>query len=375
MSRIVIAGAGIAGLEALALLRRHLGPEAQIDLLEANVDFVERPLAVVEPFGGIGPRHFDLARIAADHDAALHADRLWSVWPAARRLTTVRGDLLDYDALLVAVGARAQTAVPGALTFSGPRGVEALRHVLGDLVAQRVRSVAFAVPAGVNWALPLYELALMTAERLRAAAVEGARVAVVTPESHPLHLFGTRLAARVRALLAERGIGLWTDTVPLRAGPHGLEVADRDPIAAERVVALPLLGGPWIAGLPHDAQGFIPTDEHGAVPGAPAVWAAGDGTAFPVKQGGLAAQQADAAADAIAAHVGVELVPAPFRPVLSGLLLDPRGPRLLDGDAAAGSRGGGLADAPMWWPPSKVAARHLAPYLAAASGVRADSGQ
>lgn len=101
------------------------------------------------------------------------------------------------------------------------------------------------------------------------------------------------------------------------------------------------------------------------MPGAPAVWAAGDGTAFPIKQGGLAAQQADAVADAIAAHLGAGLVPAPFRPALRGLLLDPRGPRVLDGEAADAS------DAQMWWPPSKVAAQHLAPYLAAATAVRA----
>jgi sulfide:quinone oxidoreductase len=148
-------------------------------------------------------------------------DRLASVWPAARRLRTVQGDPLDYDALLVAVGAHADMAVPGALTFSGARDVAAMRRLLGDLVARRVHSVAFAVPAGVSWALPLYELALMTAERLRAAGIHGTRLAIVTPEPNPLDVFGTRVAARIRALLAQRGIGLWVEAVPLRVGPTG----------------------------------------------------------------------------------------------------------------------------------------------------------
>jgi sulfide:quinone oxidoreductase len=369
MSRIVIAGGGIAGLEALVALRRHLGPDPRIDLLESNVELVERPMAVAEPFGGAAPRHFDLARIAADHGAVLRPDRLGCVEPAERRLRTVRGDVLEYDALLVAVGARADIAVPGALTFTGPRDVGALRQLLEDLVARRVRGVAFAVPTGVTWALPIYELALMTAEHLRTAGVEDARLALVTPERNPLDVFGARIASRIRALLAQRAIGLWTETVPLRVGPGGLAIVGGEPIPVERVVALPQLGGPWIGGLPQDPDGFIPTDEHGAVPGARAVWAAGDGTAFPIKQGGLAAQQADAAAAAIAAHLGGAVPPAPFRPALRGLLLDPRGARVLEADTDAPS------DAAMWWPQSKVATQHLAPYLVTAADTEADHGK
>lgn len=369
MPTIIIAGGGIAGLEALAALRRHLGPDVHIDLLEANLDLVERPVTVLEPFGGVAPRSYDLAQIARDHDASLRPDRLASVSPAAQRLRTVRGDLLKYDALLVAVGARPEPAVPGALTFSGRRGVGAMRQLLADLVARTVRSVAFAAPVGVTWTLPLYELALMTAERLRSARVD-ARLAVVTPEDDPLDVFGARPAKRMRALLAERGIGVWTHAVPMRIGSGGLEIVGGATIAAERVVALPRLGGPYIAGLPHDAAGFIPTDRHGAVPGAPAVWAAGDATTLPVKQGALAAQQADAAAEAIAAHFGADIAPEPFRPVLRGLLLDPRGPRLLDGDIAHVPHTEDLPDVPMWWPPAKVVARHLAPYLAAGGGIR-----
>jgi sulfide:quinone oxidoreductase len=367
MSRIVIAGGGVAGLEALVALRGHLGPDPRIDLLEANVELVERPTAVAEPFGGPAPQHFDLTRIAADHGAVLRPDRLGSVEPAEQRLRTVRGDVLEYDALLVAVGARADIAVPGALTFTGPRDVGALRHLLEGLVARRVRAVAFAVPAGVTWALPLYELALMTAEHVRTAGVEDARFMIVTPERNPLEVFGARIAARIRALLEERGIGLVTETVPLRVGPAGLVTVGGDALGVERVVALPHLGGPWIGGLPNDPDGFIPTDEHGAVPGIPAVWAAGDGTAFPIKQGGLAAQQADAAAEAIAAHLGAPLDPAPFRPELRGVLLDPRGVQLLT------EQTGAATDASLQWPPSKVATQYLAPYLAAAAEADAEA--
>ena len=358
MPTIVIAGGGIAGLEALIALHGHLGSTARIELLEANTDLVERQHSVSEPFGGGPVRRFDLVRIAADHGAHLRPDRLASVDPEARRVRTVRGDTLDYDALLVAVGATTDMAIPGALTFSGPRDVGAVAALLADLDAGRVQRVAFAVPTTVTWALPLYELALMTGEHVRTHGLEDVGLVLVTPERTPLEAFGPRIASHIWSLLAERGIAVCTHAVPLRAGPGGLIMAHREPVQAERIVSLPRLIGPWIGGLPHDEQGFLATDEHGAVLGTEAVWAAGDGTAFPLKQGGLAAQQAGAAASAIARSLGADVPPEPFRPVLRGLLLDPAGPRFLD------SSRGDAPTTPLWWPPTKVAAPHLSEYLA-----------
>jgi sulfide:quinone oxidoreductase len=358
MPTIVIAGGGIAGLEALIALHGHLGPNAEIELLEANTDLVERQRAVAEPFGGDPVRRFDLVRIAADHGAHLRPDRLASVDPEQRRIRTVRGDTLDYDALLVAVGGTPDVAIPGALTFSGPRDVGAFAGLLADLDAGRVQRVAFALPTSATWALPLYELALMTGEHVRGRGLPDVGLTLVTPEHRPLEAFGPRIASHIWSLLAERGIAVVTHSVPLRAGPGGLVVAHGEPVQAERIVSLPRLVGPWIGGLPHDDQGFLATDEHGAVRGTEAVWAAGDGTAFPLKQGGLAAQQAAAAAAAIARSLGAQVPLEPFRPVLRGMLLDPAGARFLD------STRGDVPTTPLWWPAAKVAAPHLSGYLA-----------
>jgi sulfide:quinone oxidoreductase len=376
MPTIVIAGGGIAGLEALVALRSHLGSDVRIELIEAATDLVERQRAVEQPFAGRAPRRFDLARIAADHDAHLRPDRLTSVDAEERQVRTVRGDTLDYDALLVAVGAKRDVAVPGALTFAGSRDVAAYAQLLADIDAGRVSRVAFALPTAATWALPLYELALMTAEHVRASGRRDVGLVVVTPEHRPMEAFGERIASHVWTLLAERAIAVRSDAVPLRAGPGGLLVAHDTPIQAERVVALPRLGGPWIGGLPHDEDGFLPTDSHSAVDGADAVWAAGDATSFPIKQGGLAAQQADAAATAIAATLGEDLVVEPFRPVLRGLLLDPHGQRFLDATR------GDMPATPLWWPPTKVVAPHLGRYLfpgsrppASATGEHVDVGR
>jgi sulfide:quinone oxidoreductase len=357
MPRIVIAGGGIAGLEALVALRGHLGAEVRIDLLEANTELVERQRAVAEPFRAIGWQPFDLTRIANDHDAHLRPDRLASVDVGQRHLRTVGGETIDYDALLVAVGATPDIAIPGALTFSGPADVDAYRALLRDIDEGRVARVAFAVPTAVTWALPLYELALLTADHLRATANRDVALVVVTPERAPLDAFGERIASHIWSMMAKNAIGVRTDSVPLRAGPGGLLVAHGETVQVERIVSVPRLRGPSIDGLPADEEGFLPTDEHCAVTSADAVWAAGDGTSFPIKQGGLAAQQAATAAGAIAAALGADVSPEPFRPVLRGALLDPQGTRYLDATR------GDVPSTPLWWPPSKVEAPHLGRYL------------
>src|SRR4029078_2804223 len=95
-------------------------------------------------------------------------------------------------------------------------------------------------------------------------------------------------------------------------------------LAVQRVVTLPRLKGPAISGLPAAGDGFLVTDRHTQGNGAPDVYAAGDVTAFRVKQGGLACQQADAAAEHIAARAGAALEAVAFSPVLRGMLLTER---------------------------------------------------
>jgi len=57
-----------------------------------------------------------------------------------------------------------------------------------------------------------------------------------------------------------------------------LLVTPGEPVAADRVVALPVLEGPRLPGVPRDAGGFIPTDPYGRVEGLADVYAAGDAT-------------------------------------------------------------------------------------------------
>jgi sulfide:quinone oxidoreductase len=223
------------------------------------------------------------------------------------------------------------------------------------------------VPAGVVWALPIYELALMAAQRVYETSMPGVELTIVTPEERPLGLFGPDAANDLEKMLEEAGITVETSSraeIPATGTvilhPHGKV------IECDRIVALPVTTAIPIEGLPRDRDGFIPVDSHGHVEGADDVYAAGDGTWFPVKQGGLACQQADAAAEAIAASAGADVEPTPFTPVLRGKLLTGARPLYMRNDIS-GTAGDDSASSghALWWPPGKVAGAYLAPYLAA----------
>jgi sulfide:quinone oxidoreductase len=183
----------------------------------------------------------------------------------------------------------------------------------------------------------------------------------VTPEAAPLELFGPEASRVVAELLADERIE-FVGSAAADVVHNAVTVGDRR-IDVDRTLTLPVPVGPAIPGLPATADGFIGVDEHGAVPGLAGVYAAGDATTFPIKQGGLAAQQAVAAAEAIAARHGADLAPRPYHPVLRGMLLTGARGRWLVGpgdDAAAGSQASERAP---WWPPTKIATQYLAPYL------------
>ena len=365
---MVIAGGGVAALEALLALRELAEDRVQIDLIAPNGEFVYRPLEFAALFRDERVRRFDLKRIVTDSGATLVPDRLEAVWPDASTVVTGAGRKLEYDSLLIAIGTRLRVAVPGAITIAAPGFRRDFRRLIEDVQSGLARRVVFAAPGGSGWLLPLYELALMTADRLEELDTH-AELAIVTPEDAPLEIFGADASKEVEGLLAERGIELFAEHWPLGYGSQGLLTTSSTVIEADRAVALPAMSGPAVRGLPQSVGGFIPTDAHCRVVGHDRIYAAGDGTAFPVKQGGLAAQQADAAAAAIAAAAGADVEPTLFKPVLRGLLLTGHEPHYLRTDLTNGSDSGATAERPLWWPAAKVAARSLAPYLAARPGL------
>lgn len=363
--RVVICGGGVAAIEALLGLRALTGLTPHVDWIAPNRHFVYEPLAVAEPFGLARTRLFDIAALAAECRAQLHVASLEAVEPDRGRISLSGGATLLYDSLIVAVGARRCAWLPGALSFTGAADVSSYRELLAQLERGDITRLAFAVPAGVSWTLPTYELALLTASWVADRHLTDIELTIVTPEEEPLATFGPTASRALRGVLADRGIRLRVNARAENVVPGALQLASGKTFEVDQVVALPKLEGPRLAGLPADDLGFIEIDDYGRVAGLDNVYAAGDATGFPIKQGGIATQQADAAVETIVACLGAGTEPSGFQPVLRGMLLTGVAPTYLraavSGEFAERDE---LAATPLWWPPTKIAGRYLGPYLA-----------
>jgi sulfide:quinone oxidoreductase len=368
--KALIVGGGIAGIEAALALRDLAGERIEVEIRDPRRQFVFRPFAVGEPYGTARIFRYDLDEMAARCGASLHSDGVVAIESENQTAVTRHGDRVSYDYLLLCSGVRMLWAVPGAVTFWGVADEGQVGDVVRELRAGALRRLVFTMPGGRSWALPLYELALLGATELSKAGISGTGLTVVTPEDAPLELFGRRVGEQMGELLEDRGIEVITGAHPVKFDAGRLRVAPGEDVEADAVISLPRLEGRRIGGVPHDADGFVGVDEHCRAIGLERIYAAGDVTAFPVKQGGIATQQADAAAEAIAADVGVELNPQPFDPVLRGVLWTGRESRYLYGRPTGGhGETSSLGKRPQWPAQNgKVTGRYLSPFLDSLAG-------
>jgi sulfide:quinone oxidoreductase len=352
---VVIAGGGVGALEGLLALQALAGDRVHISVLTAARHVTYRPWSVAEPFGSAPAPRYDWERITRDRGVRWIPDVLEAVRSDIRELDTRDGPPVPYDALLLAVGARPEPALAGAITFAGPRDVLAVRETIEALAPGRPHTIAFVAMAGTAWTLPLYELALMTAEYGRRRGLDLA-IEVISSETAPLAVFGVEARAAVRRRLSDAGVRIRSGTCPTEYADGKLRLELEGPLDVDLVIALPHLRGTQLPGLPHDSGGFVPVDGYGRVLGLDRVWAVGDMTTRPVKQGGLAAQQADvAAADITSRIAGGDIEVHPYEPKLQGMLLTGADPLYLQPVPLAG-------------PQQKVVGAHLGPYLEALDG-------
>jgi sulfide:quinone oxidoreductase len=354
---ILIAGGGVAGLEALLGLHAIAGDRVRLTLIAPKPDFSYRPLAVAEPFGLGHAHHVPLSQFTEETGAELVVDAVTGVDDARREVWLRDRGVLTFEALLLAPGGHATAGVKGATTWWPGGDPETYGGLLRDIEEGYTKRLAIVVPPGAVWPLPAYELALMTAGEAREMGHDDVEVTVVTPEHAPLSLFGEAVSDAVTEELGQAGVGLRTGVVARGDGGRLVLEPAGEELDVQRVYAVPRIVGAGIEGVPTDEEGFILAGDDALIEGCERTWAAGDAVVSPVKFGGLATHQARRAAAAIARLAGVADAPDPGEPVLHGRLLVGRRTRRL--------RGRGDAEgAPLWWPQGKVAGEYLPRWLA-----------
>ena len=361
---VLIAGGGIAGVEALLALADLAGDRVSITLVSPDPELTYKPLVVDEPFTDVPAERHELAPLVAESGGEFVGAALSRVRVEDRVAELDDGSERSFDAAVICVGARQRPVYSRAETLRTTGEPLPIDSLLRDVADHPSKRLAFLLPPGGAWPLPIYELALLSERRAREQGLE-LRLTVVTPESAPLIAFGPAASAAVEELLRTRGIEVIAGRWPREGEGGRIDLVPGDEeLEAGAMVALPALEGPGIPGLPADERGFLPIDDHARVRGADGVYAAGDGTNFPIKHGGLGTQQADAAAEQIAASAGAGIEPRPFHPVLRGRLITGDETLSLAADVTGGAGEGEASPDPLWWPPQKVAGRYLSALLA-----------
>ncbi len=364
--KVVIVGAGVAGLETALALHHLAGDRVAVTLVTPNHHFRYRPLVIREPFSSQPMRRYRLEEIARRADATLLYDKFDWLDPAARELHTTQGRILSYDAVVLALGARQHPRFKHALTLETARLGEQLADFVAGIDQGTINSAAFIIPSLPVWPVPAYELALMTAHHAKTIGRE-MQVLLITPEDEPLGALGVSAGAEVGMLLEEAGITLVTGATALIREPGRIEIHPmRGFLAVDRIIALPELYAPPVRGVPTSAErGFVSVDGLGAVPGLERVYAAGDITDAPVKHGALAGEMADVVAHAIAALAGVDVELRPLRPALFAMLLGAPDPLFIRSQSS-GELGIDLeiSTEPLWDPPEKLHTEYLGACLA-----------
>jgi sulfide:quinone oxidoreductase len=326
--RVVVAGAGFAGLEAAFLLRMRLRDAVEITVVAPNDRFVFRPNTVYLPFGGdVDALLVHLGKPFRRRGIAHHHARVAEVDFESRVVTADDGARIPYDKLVIATGAAMRAEeIPGlsdhACSVWTVHEMLDLGTRLG-LLRERVEAgarqrVVLAVPPNNKCAGPLYEIVFMLETWLRRAGVrDGVDIAFRTFEDGYFQVFGPRLHELVAAEFAERGIDGRTGAALTEVWENESAYVDGTREGHDLLVTFPpYVAQAWYDGLRCDERGFVTTrfDTRQAIE-EPDVYVPGDAGDFPVKQAFLAFLQADAVAEHITAAVEDRLFEGGFDPV------------------------------------------------------------
>ena len=314
-AKVVVLGAGFAGLETAFYLRHTLHDRVELTLVADRDYFLFKPNTIYIPFGE------DPEKLKIPLDEAIRRkhlgfiqDRVQAIDPDSQKVRLSKSEL-GYDFLVVATGADMRPEeIPGlkehALTVWTPEEMLRLRAAYLKLEEQAKggsrRKLLFLVPPNNRCSGPLYEIVMMTDTWLRRQQVrDNVEIIWTTYEEGFIQAFGPRLNTVVTDEFEERGVSGQKGFVVTQVEPGVVHYQNGERRSYDLLVSFP----PYIAGqryspLPMDDRGFIHVDaDSRRVKGYSNIFAVGDTADFPIKQAFLALLQGDAAAAHLAAEI------------------------------------------------------------------------
>ena len=200
---------GSRRLESALALHKLAGDRVELELLSSAEHFVYRPHQILEPFRLAHAERLSWADIAGELRLSRVPHDLSAIDPDQSAVRTTAGLWHPYDALIIAVGARAHQALTGSVTIGAPGASYALRRLLSRVRLGVTHDLVFVAPPDCYWTIALYELALLSAGAATEADVRP-EFTLVTAEPEPLAVFGPEATCMMRELLDRAGIELHT---------------------------------------------------------------------------------------------------------------------------------------------------------------------
>lgn len=299
-TRVVVLGAGFAGLELSSRLANALGDAVDVTVIDRRDSFVFGFSKLDVMFG-----HRRLADVRLPYSGLRHPsvrfrqERVVEIDPANRRARTERATY-DGDVLVVALGADYDvSATPGLAEggeeFYSVAGAERLAGVLerfaGGRVVIGVLTSTFKCPPAPS------EAAFLLHEFLRERELrERSEITLVFPFGRPIPP-SAEASRAITAAFAERGIhALFDHTVrSLDPARKVARLDDGDDLDFDLFLGVPKHRVPEVvetSGLAVD--GWVPVDAHRLTTRFEGVYAVGDVTSVPVPKAGVFAERAAA---------------------------------------------------------------------------------
>lgn len=315
MSQIIILGGGFGGIVAATRLRKCLGNEHKVILVDKCREHLFAPSLLWLILDARKPENIQRDLSVLNKKGIEYVNAEVQRIDTAKKSVITSSSELNYDYLIISLGAElAKDSIPGykaGINFYCLQGAEILRDELkkfnGGKIAIVIASTPFKCPAAP------YESALLIDAFLTKKGIRNkTEIAIYTPETLPMPVAGLELGNAVKEMVESRGISFHPQKKLISMENKELTFENGEKVKADLIAWVPPHRAPTVvkdSGITNET-GWIPIDGKTMKTGFDNVYAIGDITANKLpsgmmlpKAGVFAHLQAEVVAHNIAAEI------------------------------------------------------------------------